>query len=434
MFKIFFFYKLYDFFLRILVRIIPKINRAALIDISKKNDSICIVEDAYEFEVKEPKQKTARYRFKNSVGLRKVDCFFGTKLRDIRLIGPYGIPVTRFGQIILEPISRRSLVYVIKLTIKKIGLMGFVKQYFFAICPYFDLKKNLLEVGAHLVCRGLKEVMIDNQLHLTPVFGHWMGEQLPQLRGIEAVINKNNFTNCKLIINKSPPKWQMDSLELMGFDKKNIKYMDADGLRVDHLIVASLRNVKSSGMECDPKARLWAAKRLQSYYDHKNFTNENVINNICLFRQDAPTRRINNIEAIRENIKLNQFTEIDVSNKNLFDSGKDFIFAKRFLACFGGGISRIMFSKNLKELIEIYSCDQDDRDVFFLLASEMDIEYKCIAAGKLPKSISSQGEKFLSSKNYEENERCANIQELSVITNEWHVPTEKLAAVLNTKN
>ena len=428
------FNRFYHIFLRVLVKVIPKINRASLIDISKKKQTICIVEDAYEFEVKTPNQELARNRFKNSIGLRKVDCFFGAKLCDVRLIGPYGLPVTRLGQIILEPISERWLFHVIKITVLKIGLIGFIREYFLAIFPYFEWKKNFLEVGAHLICRGLKEITIDNKSYLTPVFGHWMGEQLPQLRGIEAVIIKNNFINCKLIINESPPAWQIESLELMGYNKKDTTRISTNGLRVGQLIIASLRNVHSYGMECDPKARLWAAKRLQSNYDHQNFKDDSIKSNICLFRQEALTRNINNIEAVRKIAKLNEFYEINLENKNLFDSAKYFFLAKRFLACYGGGISRIMFSKNLKELIEIYSSDQDNRDVFFLLASEMGIEYKCITADKLPQSISGRNQKFLSSKNHEENEKYATIKELSAITNEWNVPIEELSALLSNKN
>ena len=220
----------------------------------------------------------------------------------------------------------------------------------------------------------------------------------------------------------------------MGYNKKDTICISTNGLRVGQLIIASLRNVHSYGMECDPKARIWAAKRLQSNYDHQNFKDDSIKSNIRLFRQEALTRNINNIEAVREIAKLNEFYEINLENKNLFDSAKYFFFAKRFLACYGGGISRIMFSKNLKELIEIYSSDQDNRDVFFLLASEMGIEYKCIIADKLPQSISGQNQKFLSSKNHEENEKYATIKELSAITNEWNVPIEELSALLSNKN
>ena len=41
--------------------------------------------------IKEPKQSLAKERFKHSCGQKKIDCFFGIKIKDVRLIGPYGI-------------------------------------------------------------------------------------------------------------------------------------------------------------------------------------------------------------------------------------------------------------------------------------------------------------------------------------------------------
>jgi hypothetical protein len=111
---------------------------------------------------------------------------------------------------------------------------------------------------------------------------------------------------------------------------------------------------------------------------------------------------------------------LNVNNQDLFDSAKDFLYAEKFLYTLGGAVTRIMFSKNLKEIIEIYSCDQDKIDGFFLLASEMGIRYKCVAAGKLPLSALSKSKKNIF---YSESE-----------TNEWYVPEEELVAVLNDKN
>jgi hypothetical protein len=117
---------------------------------------------------------------------------------------------------------------------------------------------------------------------------------------------------------------------------------------------------------------------------------------------------------------MNNFSEININKQNLFESGKDFLYAEKFLYTLGSGVTRIMFSKKLKEIIEIYSCDQDKIDGFFLLASEMGIKYKCVAAGKLPLSVLNETKKNIF---YSESE-----------INEWYVPEEELAASLNDKN
>ena len=410
-----------EIFLKILIKIIPTIDRDTLISIGKKNKSICIVEEAYEFVVQEPEQELAKKRFKDSCGPRKVDCFFGVFLNDVRIIGSHGLVVTRYGQVITEPIFR-YLKEILRVTIYDLGLIGFFKEYFFAVFPFFDFKNFFLKEGALLNSRGTRKAILNDHVYSSPVFGHWMTEQLPQLRAIEEVIKKYNLTSCKLIINKLPEEWQIESLRLMGHDKDKIICMPKNGLRVGQLIISSLRNTgsKPNRMELDPKARQWVAKRLQSNYNHINSNNISFKKNICLFRLDVPSKRIKNIDNVRKIIKLNNFIEIKIGKDDLFDSAKDFLYAEKFLYTLGGGVTRIMFSKNLKEIIEIYSCDQDKIDAFFLLATELGIKYKCVAAAKLPLSVSNKIEKNIF---YYENE-----------INEWYLPEEDLVAVLNDKN
>jgi hypothetical protein len=413
--------KIIHVILKILNLIIPRIERNTLIRVGKKSKSICIVEDAYEFVVEEPEQELAKKRFKASCGPRNVPCFFGILLNDVRLIGSFGLAVTRYGQVITEPIAM-NLKEVLRVTIQDLGLIGFFKQYFLAVCPFFDTKKNFLEEGALLYCRATRNVIFNSHVYSSPVFGHWMAEQLPQLRAIEEVIKIKNLNNCKLIINKSPEKWQIESLRLMGHNIDKIIVMPKNGLRVSRLIISSLRSTgsKVNKFEMDPKARQWASKRLQSNYKHINLNNSTLKKNICLFRLDVPSRRIKNIENVRKIININNFTEIKIGKDDLFDSAKDFLYAEKFLYVLGGGVTRIMFSKKLKEIIEIFSCDQDHIDAHFLLASEMGIKYKCIPAAKLPLSVSNKTDENLF---YNEHE-----------INEWYLPEEDLVAVLNDKN
>ena len=131
----------FKLFIKLIVFIIPKIDREKLIKIGKKKNTICIVEEKYEVLIKEPKQSLAKERFKHSCGQKKIDCFFGIKIEDIRFIGPCGIPITRKGEVTLKPISRCWINHAPKVTIVQLGLIGFIKEYCFAIFPIFDSKK-----------------------------------------------------------------------------------------------------------------------------------------------------------------------------------------------------------------------------------------------------------------------------------------------------
>ena len=52
-----------NLFLRVLLKIIPIIERSELINYGKKNNSICIVEKAYNHVIPEPKHYLAKKRF-----------------------------------------------------------------------------------------------------------------------------------------------------------------------------------------------------------------------------------------------------------------------------------------------------------------------------------------------------------------------------------
>ena len=273
------------------------------------------------------------------------------------------------------------------ITITKLGLIGFLKEYFFAIFPIFDSKKKFLKIGAYLLCRGAKSIVAESK-QLEPVFGHWLGEQLPQLRGIEGIFSKFNIS-CPLIINKHPKDWQIESLKLMGYKKKDVYELNQDGLRVGEIIISSLRNVHSRQTEFDPKARQWAAKRLQSNFKKLNFK-EKYKKNICLFRQNEKNRRISNYEVIKKITLKNNYYEIKIDNQSLFESAKKFFLAQNYLSIYGSGILRIMFMRQPKKLIEIYSTKVVDRDIFFLLASEFDMKYECIPAQIIPNNYNNK--------------------------------------------
>lgn len=363
---------------RILVKLLPKTDRKKLVLNAKKKGTYCLEQDQYEFMIPEPLQDIAKQRFKHACGLRKVEAFYGFMVRDVRLIGPYGLPVTRWGAVLLEPISMRWLPHVLKVTINELGFFGFAKQYVLAIFPFLDRSNVLLDVGAHLICRGA-------QWPGGPVFGHWMGEQLPQIRGIEGMAKKFKL-QPRIIINRDPPSWQLESLSLMGYDPNSILPHEKAGLRVHNLVFSSLRNVHSKGMECDPIARRWAAKRLRKGLSNKT---EKVSNRIALFRPDSRNRRIINEDETRKIIEKLGFDLLeDVTKQSLEDSAMHFLNAETLLATFGSGITRIMFMERPRRLIEIYAADQEHRDVWLLLAAEFDMEYQCIPAGKMPDSYS----------------------------------------------
>jgi hypothetical protein len=355
-----------------LVSLIPLIRREDLLLIGREAELLEIVQPSYSFEVSMPKNDDDSVRFGHLCGIKNVDPFFALIIQDIRLIGPYGLPVTRSGKIIIEPIFEEWLPYVLEATIKDLGFFSFLWEYILCFFPFLDSPNNIIDFGSHVICRG--SIWPNG-----PIFGHWMAEHLPQIRAIESIESRLT-KKSRIIINRHPPKWQLESLELMGIQNDRLFIHSQKGLRVKKLIISSIRNVHSTNMELDPIARNWAAKRIQEGIRFRKSDVSYKFEKVCIFRQNQKSRRIKNFEEISKLIENFGYYNYEHTNLSLLESALIFQKTSDLIACFGSGIINIMLMENPRKLIELYSTAQANRDVFFLLACEFGVEYFSIFA------------------------------------------------------
>jgi hypothetical protein len=355
-----------------LVSIIPLLRRESLLEQGRQSGTLVITQHSYTFDVLPPKNPDAKKRFGHLCGIKNVQPFFALIISDVRLIGPYGLPVTRNGKVIVEPMLEEWLPHVLKTTINELGFFKFLWQYLLCFFPYLDFQKSTLDFASHLVCRGA--IWPGG-----PIFGHWMAEHLPQIRAIESLESRMS-KKSKIIINRDPPDWQIESLELMGIEYNRLYIHSQKGLRVKKLVISSIRNVHSNNMEIDPIARTWASRRLQDGIRFRIKNENHQFEKISIFRQDARNRKLINIEEIKKIVESFGYYNFAHTQLSLVESGLVFQKTKDLIACFGSGITRIMFMETPKRLTEIYSNAQMERDVFFLFACEFGIEYSCIFA------------------------------------------------------
>ena len=281
--------------LELLVITLPKISREQLIELGRRNNTISVVEEEYVCEIPPQPNSLTALRFGNLVGRHKIPCFFGIVLSDIRLIGPYGIPVTRSGKIVLEPIAESWLPTVLRRTINELGIFRLTTEYLLAIFPRLNNRRSDIPFAAHLLCRGAERP------GRGPVYGHWFGEQIPQLRAIEA-IQEESAQEIKLIIDGDSTDWQTDSLEMIGYQSSSIIKHSSPGVRVKKLVISSLRHVHSTNMELDPKARQWAARRVResASVNAERYSDSN--RKVAYLRTNQRDRAIVNISEIRETL------------------------------------------------------------------------------------------------------------------------------------
>jgi len=353
----------------VFLALLPKLQRASLELGSTKNWQYLEVEPSYHFRLEVPEDGLSRVRFKNHCGVVQVAPFFAACLKDVRVIGPWGIPVTRSGKIVVEAVGVDFFASRIFGTIRTLGAGTTLKQYLLAIFPMFERRSSALPLAAHLIPREWDD-------HGNPHFGHWLGEKLPQIRAFRAMENIQQRP-IPLLINSSPTAWQLELLEVFGIPVSNLILAQPHGQRVKELIVGSLRNVHSRHIEIDPRARSWLAQELTN---RGNGYQGPKAKGVFVFRGQHETRSIANQPELIARLEASGLTRFEPGSQDKPSEIGQLSEAEVLLGDFGSGLMNLLFMPNCRRIIEIFGPNQRDRHVFFYLAAELGIQHSSIEA------------------------------------------------------
>ena len=318
-----------------------------------------MITQEYLWEPDSPQKTT------NVVGLNtiEVQAFKVWKFKNVRLIGPHGIPVDHRGRILVEPISLKYLPAAIRGTINQIGMFGFFVEYLRALFPALRLRSEAaVELGFHLYNRAA------NWRGQGPVFGHWLGEQLPQ---IHAYLAEQSLVHFKLLINPSPASWQLETLEMLGIQASKILVATTPGVQVRELAIASLRNVHSQGSEFDPIARRQAGELLRSASKLGGAARD-TRRVFDLRHGKGEDRRILNYAEVKLALENRGYCELKTQG-SLEEQVAEMLDAEILVAISGSGIFKLMFSNSPMFLVEIEGIDSKARDVFFRFSKEIGV-------------------------------------------------------------
>jgi hypothetical protein len=333
------------------------IKRREMLDDKNNKTKILINEFKFKPNTVDPNITKSKYSYSND--FVKVSPLFLCKINNVTLIGPYGIPFTSYGRIIQEKTQDTTLKYIQR-TISYLGIIEFVKQYLYAI---FRLKRYDLEFGFHLVPRHGYGPDLPN-------FCHWLFEDLPQLFSF-----KKSNKDSKIILNKTINKFQIQSLELMGFLKNDLYQHDNISTKVKSLYISNMRTAQSKNSERDPNGRFWVAKQLK-----KNILPINSKKNKYVFisRQNLNHKYFLNIEEINE-VLLKYGVETFQAGKNNLEndiavfSNADIIIAPR-----GAGLANMIFAKKTCHIIEIGHYKNWEKDIFFSTALDLGLSFDSV--------------------------------------------------------
>ena len=226
-------------------------SRSKYVKIIKKyNDS--------EFFVNPTGHKIADNHFRKLFKNYKVKGQFLAALRDGYLLTSWSIPVTRNGEILIE--TSGNLGMLILNIIDDNNMLSEYKFIFYILCIKLS---NLLNITLFKVTKD------DCFFHIVPrhssrpkpspyepQFGHWVLENLPQVRMFLESLKHSN--NCKLFVGRIIKDWQKVTLNLLGVHDKNIlSFQQPYLLRVKTIYISRLPYVNSREYNFDPEGRNW---------------------------------------------------------------------------------------------------------------------------------------------------------------------------------
>ncbi len=273
---------------------------------------------------------------------------------NISLIGSYAIPFTSHGKII-EETTLGNTEKCVERTVRKLGI---IKYFIFYVNSFLFRKEYDVDSALHLVPRH--GYGADN-----PNYCHWVLENLPQLYAMNLLP-----VNTKIIINKTPKTWQLQSLSLMGFS--NVFLHEMDVTRVKHMYYVTMRSASSVNSERDPVGRKWAIDRIINA--SSLLCIEHPRKRLFLSRQGMERGHISNIDELQELFdKYN--IEIFVSSGSSFQEDVcHYHDVQLIIAPHGAALSNMVFSKNAT-VIEIVAGSKSDADFFRHTAHEFGLTY-----------------------------------------------------------
>lgn len=293
----------YHLFLFVLNRC--SLDRRELISYCDSAESVLFYGDEERFEIREPLTAELPTEYQSLVGPTVSSPNFVCELSDAKLIGPYAIPQTASGRIVLEPMGKINMLQSrLERTFEECGTFTTIRHLLSTVLPTGTDADYDLAVS--LVPRHGKNVD-----HCS--YGHWIAEDLPRLRGIEQYCEATD-TEPVFLIKPNAPSWMRDTLELLGYDSDDMIEWDQDVATVDRLIVPTLRYLHTTDYDPYPSDKRWLRDQvLGNIPDVDTEFSEYVL----LSRQGTNRRRISNYDEVLDVLEPYGFESYRMENLSI---------------------------------------------------------------------------------------------------------------------
>lgn len=207
-------------------------------------------------------------------------------------------------------------------------------------------------------------------------FWHWTVDTLTQLEGVEYYVRQTGI-KPKLIVDPNLKSWQRDSLELLGYDEKDLIFWQDYRRTINKLIVPSFRRSydKIHG-EISVAACQWLRKKMLNNFASNKDSKISFSPKVFISRRKALGRRVNNENEVIEALKPLGFVAYVLEEMSYTEQVKLFAQAKVIIAPHGAGLTNLLFAEQpiVLELFGAYVGNE-----FANLSRSLGFKYGCLA-------------------------------------------------------
>lgn len=205
---------------------------------------------------------------------------------------------------------------------------------------------------------------------------HWLVEYLPRLQFLQE-IDRQQGRKSQLVVDASMPKWQVDSLRLMGYTPADLLPWNGRASFVRNLVIPAyprrLCEPDRRFSMVSPSALKWLRSTVTSHLPSTGSAQAaSFSERILISRGQAAGRRVVNEQELLNVLSKRGFVAYSLEDLSFEDQVRLFMGAKVVIGPHGAGLANMIFSQDLK-VIEL--CGGPANASFFTLAASLGFNY-----------------------------------------------------------
>jgi len=246
----------------------------------------------------------------------------------------------------------------------------------------FFLSLSILRQFRAAPIRTVKWVLGDNPEQDAPVwtepvfslvglrslsYYHWTVEFLPKVRAIQQYEQVTGLRPI-VLIEPDPPDWKLESLDLLGIERQQLREWTEGWAQVEHLITSPHRPKRPDRLVPSPDDIEWVRNQILS-----NLKIETESKRVYVSRADAENRQVVNEDEVFELLSEYGFESYVLSDLAVAEQARLFASAECIIAPHGAGLTNLVYTRDAA-IIELFLEDVI-RPYYYIHAQELGLEY-----------------------------------------------------------